>query len=148
MTAPADGSRGLVVTLLLMAVTPAICEEALFRGPILRGLAAQLSPRAAALATGMLFGLFHFDVWRMLPTGLLGVVLSLIALRAGSIVPAMAAHFVNNACLVTLAQLHLDERDGRSWPRRGGRDVRRGLAAAERGRLAPAQQRGSRAAPR
>jgi sodium transport system permease protein len=108
--APADGRRGLVVTLLLMALTPAICEEALFRGPILRGLASQLSPRAAALATGMLFGLFHFDIWRMLPTGLLGVVLSLIALRAGSIVPAMVAHFMNNACLITLAQLRLDDK--------------------------------------
>ena len=36
--------------------------------------------------------------------------LSLVALRTGSIVPAMLAHFLNNACLVTLAQLRLDDR--------------------------------------
>jgi sodium transport system permease protein len=104
------GGRGLIVTLLLMAVTPAICEEALFRGPILRGLASRLSPLAAALQTGVFFGLFHFDVWRFLPTGLLGVMLSLIALRARSIIPSMLAHAVNNGCLVALAQLGLDER--------------------------------------
>ncbi len=104
------GGRGLFVTLLLMAVTPAICEEALFRGPILRGLATRLSPLAAAVLTGVFFGLFHFDVWRFLPTGLLGVILSLIAWRARSIVPAMLAHAVNNGCLVVLAQLGLDER--------------------------------------
>jgi sodium transport system permease protein len=104
------GGRGLVVTLLLMAVTPAICEEALFRGPILRGLATRLSPLAAAALTGVFFGLFHFDVWRFLPTGLLGVMLSLIALRARSIIPSMLAHAVNNGCLVALAQLGLDER--------------------------------------
>ncbi len=104
------GGRGLVATLLLMAVTPAICEEALFRGPILRGLASRLSPLAAAVLTGVFFGLFHFDVWRFLPTGLLGVMLSLIALRANSIIPSMLAHAVNNGCLVALAQLGLDER--------------------------------------
>jgi sodium transport system permease protein len=104
------GGRGIGVTLLLMAITPAICEEALFRGPILRGLATRLSPVSAAIVTGGLFGLFHFDVWRLLPTGLLGVMLSLIALRAGSIVPSMLAHAVNNGCLVALAELGLDEK--------------------------------------
>jgi sodium transport system permease protein len=104
------GGRGLAATILLMAITPAICEEALFRGPILRGFATRLSPLAAAALTGLLFGLFHFDLWRLLPTGLLGVLLSLIAWRAGSIAPSMLAHAVNNTCLVTLAQLGLDER--------------------------------------
>jgi sodium transport system permease protein len=104
------GGRGLALTFLLMAVTPAICEESLFRGPILRGLATRVSPLAAAGITGLLFGLFHFDVWRLVPTGLLGVLLSLIALRAGSILPSMLAHALNNACLVALAQLGLDDR--------------------------------------
>ena len=35
---PMDGSRGFFSTLLLVAASPAICEECLFRGPILRGL--------------------------------------------------------------------------------------------------------------
>ncbi len=104
------GGRGLAATLLLMAITPAVCEEALFRGPILRGLATRLSPLAAAAMTGVLFGLFHFDVWRFLPTALLGLMLSLIALRARSILPSMLAHGVNNGCLVTLAQLGVDEK--------------------------------------
>jgi sodium transport system permease protein len=108
--APPGGQRGLLVTLLLMALTPAICEEALFRGPILRGLRSQLSPLAAAVVTGLLFGVFHVDVWRVIPTGLLGVILSLIALRTGSIAPAMLTHFLNNACLVTLTQLGLEQK--------------------------------------
>ena len=104
------GGRSLALTILLMAITPAICEEALFRGPILRGLATRVSPLAAAALTGLLFGLFHFDLWRLVPTGLLGVLLSLIAWRAGSIVLSMLAHAVNNGCLVILAQLGLDQR--------------------------------------
>jgi sodium transport system permease protein len=108
VVAPPGGGRGLAATLLLMAVTPAICEEALFRGPVLRGFAARFSPLASAILTGALFGLFHLDLWRMVPTGLIGVVLSLVALESGSILPAMLTHFINNASLVILARSGLD----------------------------------------
>jgi sodium transport system permease protein len=102
---PPDGSRGLGLSLLLIALTPAICEEALFRGAILRGFAAGLPRLTSAVLTGVLFGLFHLDLWRILPTALLGIGLSLVALETGSIVPAMVMHFANNACLVALAWL-------------------------------------------
>jgi sodium transport system permease protein len=102
VVAPSDGSRGLVTSLALIALTPAVCEEALFRGAILRGFSAKLPRLTSAVLTGALFGLYHVDVWRLLPTGLLGVALSLIALEQDSIVPAMVTHFVNNACLVAL----------------------------------------------
>jgi len=107
---PTDGSRGLLGTLALVALTPAICEEALFRGPILRGLRGQTGPAAAVLLTGLLFGVFHIELSRILPTALLGVLLSLVALRSGSILPAMLAHFLNNATLVGLAYFHIDEK--------------------------------------
>lgn len=109
---PTDGSRGLLGTLGLVAFTPAICEEALFRGPILRGMRSRLSPLWAALVTGLLFGVFHVELSRILPTALLGVLLSLIALQTGSILPAMLAHLLNNAVLVIQAYLGIDERVG------------------------------------
>ncbi|HEX4406077.1 MAG TPA: ABC transporter permease subunit/CPBP intramembrane protease [Polyangia bacterium] len=105
---PADGSRGLVLSLALIALTPAVCEEALFRGAILRGLAAGLPRITAAVITGLLFGLFHLDLWRLLPTAMLGIALSLIALETDSILPSMLAHFTNNACLVILGYLGRD----------------------------------------
>ena len=109
--APSDGGRGALLTLFLMALTPALCEEALFRGPILRGLRTRLPPAGAAILTGLLFGIFHLDPWRLLPTAILGVALSGIALASDSIIPAMVAHFVNNACLILLARLHADDTD-------------------------------------
>lgn len=105
MVAPTDGSRGLMISLGLMALTPAICEEALFRGAILRGFSAKLPRLTSAVITGVLFGLYHVDLWRIAPTALLGIALSLIALECGSILPAMLTHFINNACLVVLAHL-------------------------------------------
>jgi membrane protease YdiL (CAAX protease family) len=104
------GSGGYLGTLALMALSPAVCEEALFRGPILRGLHSRLSPVAAVVVTGLLFGLFHLDLYRLIPASLLGIMLGFIALESGSIVPAMVAHFCNNAILVTLARLGLDQR--------------------------------------
>lgn len=104
-----DG-RGYAMTLFLMAVSPAVCEETLFRGPILRGLGARLGPTAAVLLTAVLFGLFHVDIYRLLPATVLGILLGYLAQQSGSIVPSMLAHFCNNAILVTLARRGLDER--------------------------------------
>ncbi|HEX7499545.1 MAG TPA: type II CAAX endopeptidase family protein, partial [Polyangia bacterium] len=107
---PLDGSRGFLATLLLVAASPAICEECLFRGPILRGLCTRFHATAAVVLTAVLFGLFHLDLYRLIPTTVLGVLLGFLALESGSIVPSMVAHFCNNAVLITLASLHLDER--------------------------------------
>jgi membrane protease YdiL (CAAX protease family) len=109
---PNDGSRGVGLTILLVGLTPAICEESLFRGAILRGFSARLPRMTSAVLTGVLFGLFHLDLWRLLPTALLGVGLSLIALETGSIIPSMLAHFLNNACLIVLAYLGHDDVGG------------------------------------
>jgi membrane protease YdiL (CAAX protease family) len=55
--------------------------------------------------TGLFFGLIHVDLFRIVPTGLLGVLLSWVALASGSIVPAMLIHLVNNASVAILAQV-------------------------------------------
>jgi sodium transport system permease protein len=107
---PLDGSRGLLATLLLVAVSPAICEESLFRGPVLRGLRARLGGPAAVALTALLFGLFHMDVYRLIPSTILGILLGTIALESQSIVPSMIAHFCNNGMLILLVHLRLDDR--------------------------------------
>jgi sodium transport system permease protein len=114
---PSESGRGLVLTFLLVAVSPAVCEEALFRGPILRGLVSRFSPVGAALLTGILFGLFHADIWRFVPATVLGIGLSAIALASDSIVPAMVAHFVNNACLLLLVHRGLDASEAGTRPK-------------------------------
>ncbi len=111
-----ESKLSLGATVMLVALTPAFCEEALFRGPVLRGLLTRVGPVAAFLLTGILFGLLHMSVWRLIPTTLLGVMLSFIAWRAGSILPAMVAHALNNGILVVLARLGLDRHfESASW---------------------------------
>ncbi len=106
---PQNGGRGLVATLALVAASPAICEESLFRGPVLRGLRTRLGPFASVAITGLLFGLFHLNAYRLIPTALIGTLLGFVVLESDSIVPAMAAHFCNNAVLVALVRKGWDQ---------------------------------------
>jgi sodium transport system permease protein len=111
--------RSLPFDLFLIAVSPAVCEELLFRGAILSGLRRALRPLPAALCCGALFGLFHLQVVRMIPTAILGTLLAWLAISGRSIVPAMIFHFLNNAAAVVLTRfggehaLELGSREGR-----------------------------------
>jgi sodium transport system permease protein len=82
---------------VLIAVLPGICEEIAFRGVLLYGLSKRLRPPAVVLAVGGIFGLFHVDLFRLLPTAALGMLLTTMALLTGSIFPGMVAHVANNA---------------------------------------------------
>lgn len=97
------------VSLFLFAVTPAVCEEALFRGLIFRGLLKRFPPGLCILIVSLLFGIFHFSTDRLLPTTLLGVLLALLAWRSGSLWPSMLVHAINNGILTVLAVTGRDE---------------------------------------
>jgi sodium transport system permease protein len=92
----------LLTVLLAIALAPAVCEEVLFRGALLRGLAARIAPAAALGIASAMFAAYHFKPVQMLPTFTLGLVLGALSLRAGSILPAMLAHFLNNAMAIVV----------------------------------------------
>lgn len=93
----------LAVRFLLVAVTPTVCEEMLFRGYLLHHM--QPMPAwARILACGILFGAFHLDAVRFLPTAILGIFITWAALRSGNLLYAMLFHLFNNS-LSTLATL-------------------------------------------
>lgn len=100
----ANTPGGLALTLFIIAVSPAICEEVLFRGALLSGLRERMAPWAAAVVVSVLFGLFHVSIYRFAPQALTGLILAGLVLRGGSIFPAMIFHFGFNA-LLTLVQL-------------------------------------------
>ena len=74
----------LVVALFDVAVSPAVCEDVLFRGVLLRSFLRRFRPRTAILLTALLFGVFHMSLERVLPAAGLGVVLGVRAWRSGS----------------------------------------------------------------
>lgn len=95
---------GLAAALALFALLPAVCEELLFRGAIL-GLIERSLPRwAVVLVVGLLFGLLHLAIFRILPTGALGIVLTWAALRSGSLFVPVLMHLLNNGLVVGLGE--------------------------------------------
>ncbi len=81
---------------VLFAVLPGVCEELLFRGAFLGLWRSKSSAAGAVIVTALVFGLFHLSVFRFFPTFGLGVVLGVLRLRAGSVLPSMLAHTLNN----------------------------------------------------
>ena len=95
-----DG-KPFIVVFVVFALTPAICEELLFRGLLLSGLR-KLGPTAAVVISALLFGLAHASVHRLLPTAFLGVVIGVTRLRTRSILPGMVIHALNNGLALAL----------------------------------------------
>lgn len=84
------------MAVLIVAVMPAICEEAMHRGFILSSLKTLKSTSAIVLLNGLLFGIFHLDPYRFLPTMMLGCVFAYIAIKTQSMFLTMLFHFINN----------------------------------------------------
>jgi membrane protease YdiL (CAAX protease family) len=97
--------ESLFLSFIAFSITPAICEEVLFRGFLLTGLLSRLDQRGAATLTGILFGLFHLNVYRFLPTAVIGIVLGFVVLRSGSLFTGIVFHALNNA--IALAAVNI-----------------------------------------
>ena len=86
----------LAIVLVGVSVAAPLGEELFFRGFLQRGLALHRGAPRAIVVTAFVFSAFHLD-----PVGLtarfeLGVLFGLLAWRAGSLWPAIAAHSANN----------------------------------------------------
>lgn len=85
-----------LVIVFVIAITPAICEEFLFRGFVLSNFEKKSKEAAAIFFSGLLFAMFHFHPFNLIPLTLLGIFLSFIAYHSGSILTAIVCHFINN----------------------------------------------------
>ena len=90
-------SVGPVVGFLIVAVSPAICEEALCRGLIQYTFRDVKSKVIVVAAIGVIFGLFHMDPVRILGTGILGAAIAYVMLETKNLLLPMLMHFANNS---------------------------------------------------
>jgi len=98
-----DEGASLWVVWLVVAVTPAICEETLFRGFILNGLR-PLGAVPAVTISALLFGIAHASIYRLLPTFFLGLIFGIVVWRSRSLLCSIVAHALNNGFLATLTE--------------------------------------------
>jgi uncharacterized protein len=81
---------------LALALGPALGEELLFRGFLLRLLASRWPGAIAVGVSAVLFGVAHLDLVHGVAAALLGGYLGAVAQRAGSLRPAFLCHVTNN----------------------------------------------------
>lgn len=122
----AGGLPQLAALLFVAAVSPAICEEVMFRGVMLSGFRSRMGNWPAIVLSGVLFGIFHISVYRIPPIAVLGIVLSYLTVRTGSIHAGILVHLLNNTLAILLATgyapefvsrvLQLDEFESQGLP--------------------------------
>jgi membrane protease YdiL (CAAX protease family) len=86
----------LLVGIFVIAVSPAICEELLHRGLMMKAYEKRGTFKAIII-TSIFFGMFHFDITNLLGPIFLGIIIAYYVVRTNSIFAGMLAHFMNNA---------------------------------------------------
>ena len=84
---------------LFFAVAPALCEEALFRGALLRCVR-PWGMGTASLVSALTFAAIHASWMKFLPVAVLGWVLAQVVLRTGNFWLAVVGHALHNAIVL------------------------------------------------
>lgn len=116
--------RPVWLSWLLIAVLPAVCEEIVFRGWVLSGLAGErpegIRRVAAVTAQAAFFAAVHLLPERMPTTFMLGLALGWMAMATGSLLPGIVCHAAHNSVpiVVVLAAggTASPDSDAASWP--------------------------------
>lgn len=92
----AESVSEFIYVVLVVALTPAICEEPLFRGLVQYNLSKASNPKIGFILTGVIFALYHLNAFSFVPLMAIGIFFGYIVYKSGSIYLSIIAHFVNN----------------------------------------------------
>jgi hypothetical protein len=97
-----ESPKQFIQLIVVMALLPAVAEEALFRGVVQPLLRARLNGHLTVWITAFLFALLHQQILAFFSIMALGAVLGYLREWSGSIWLPSLLHFVNNAAIVTM----------------------------------------------
>ncbi len=96
---------GVVFNLIVLALTPAICEELMFRGYVQRQAERGFGATGGILFSGIVFGLYHLRISQIIPLTLVGLYLAWVAWQFRSLWPAIIGHLLFNGFAVVVGAL-------------------------------------------
>ena len=96
-----DTLLSLAAAVFVVGVIPAVFEEFLFRG-IVDGSMSEFNTRAAVIFSSVMFAFMHADIYNFIGYIIMGVILTSIVRRTGSVYTAMMFHFANNVTALLL----------------------------------------------
>lgn len=95
----------LVFAVSMLALTPAICEEVLFRGYIQRQAERSIGAWGGILFSGIIFGFYHLRLTQAVPLSLLGIFMAWLTWQTRSLWPAILVHLINNSFAAVLGKM-------------------------------------------
>lgn len=98
----------LIIGILVVGVSPGVCEEIMHRGLMLKAYERRGSYRAIVI-TAIFFGVFHFDITNFLGPIFLGLIIGYYVVRTNSIFAGIFAHFLNNTIAEVIQYLYRHE---------------------------------------
>ncbi len=90
-----DSGTQIVMAVIALVILPALAEEFLFRGLVLRSYE-RWGTQSAIVITSLLFGLLHLDISSMLATVFMGLLLAHVVVKTDSLMAGILLHLVNN----------------------------------------------------
>jgi len=102
----------LVFAISMLALTPAICEEVLFRGYIQRQAERSLGAWGGILFSGVIFGFYHLRLTQAIPLSLLGIFMAWLTWQTRSLWPAILVHLINNSFAAVLGKIAANSETG------------------------------------
>lgn len=97
-------NQPVYLLVLVVALMPAIGEELLFRGFVMGTLKKRCRPVVAIAVTTLIFAVYHMSLIKMFTIGIVGLGLTLVTYKTGSIVASMCVHFMNNLLSVLITK--------------------------------------------
>lgn len=98
-----SGDLSTAFLLFALAITPAVCEELLFRGYLQRQVERKWGAMTSIVLVGILFGMYHLRLTQVVPLSLLGIWMGYVVWASGSLWTGMFVHVLNNGFAVMVA---------------------------------------------
>lgn len=93
--------KSFMFSFFVIAITPGICEEIMFRGTILSAYERK-GKFKAVLISALLFGIFHFNLFNFAGPTFLGIILGVLTIKTNSIFSSILGHIINNTIALTI----------------------------------------------
>lgn len=86
----------VIIVITAVAITPAICEEVMFRGYVQKSFELKFKPFLAAVITSLFFAVFHFNPYGIIALFALSLYFGYSVYKSDSIIVPVILHFLNN----------------------------------------------------
>ncbi len=103
-----DSDNSVILGVLFIGLVPAIFEEVMFRGYIMRAYEKSWGILPAILISGLLFGMYHIQPSNILALSSLGILFAFVTYVSDSLIPAMILHLVNNGGQVIYGSMNTE----------------------------------------